>query len=84
MLLKALRLLFSKALGRLLRGGALEKAMKGYVTKINLNHSVPEVKISDKTCQTSEMYHNAPAGGASARARYILFSGGKSKNQQKK
>lgn len=78
MLLKASRFLYPKALGRSQRGGALEKAMDGYVTNINLNQTVPEAKISDKTCQTSEMYHNAPAGGASARVHYTPFPRGKS------
>lgn len=78
MLLKASRLLNPKALGWSQRGGALEKAMDGYVTKINLNHTVPEAKISDKTCQTSEMYHNAAAGGAFARVHYTSFPRGKS------
>lgn len=61
MLLKALRLLYVKAFGR--EGGdALEEARDGYVTHINSSHIVPEAKISDKACQTSEMYHNGPSG----------------------
>lgn len=77
MLLKASRLPYPKAFGR--KGGdALEKARDGYVTHINSNHTLPEAKISDKACQTSEMYHNAPTGGAFVRVHYTSFPRGKS------